>query len=220
MCGWLTGKKGVIIRHYGHGADPCEAKSAPHPHAAVWAPDGKYVIVADLGTDDLTVYRVDRENRVLCADAVHSFFGAAGWVRVPVCSTKGAKRCYVLCEISSGSYDLFLHGRKTGIFTSRSFRGRARRRVPNSGADLHLAPDGCFLYVSNRGIIQHYRLSVQRQTGHRNWCRPYCGGRTPRNFALDPTEGGCCGKPGQRQHCRVQTGRPKRKAGAGKQSFC
>lgn len=89
VCGWLTGKKGVIIRHYGHGADPVR-QSAPHPHAAVWAPDGKYVIVADLGTDDLTVYRVDRENRVLCADAVHSFLWAAGWVRVPVCSTKGA----------------------------------------------------------------------------------------------------------------------------------
>lgn len=83
------GKKGVIIRHYGHGADPVR-QSAPHPHAAVWAPDGKYVIVADLGTDDLTVYRVDREKRVLCADAVHSFLWAAGWVRVPVCSTKGA----------------------------------------------------------------------------------------------------------------------------------
>ncbi|MFQ9678776.1 MAG: beta-propeller fold lactonase family protein [Ruthenibacterium lactatiformans] len=74
VCGWITGKKGVIIRHYGHGADPVR-QSAPHPHAAVWAPDGKYVIVADLGTDDLTVYRVDRENRVLCADAVHSFCG-------------------------------------------------------------------------------------------------------------------------------------------------
>ena len=79
----------MIIRHYGHGADPVR-QSAPHPHAAVWAPDGKYVIVADLGTDDLTVYRVDRENRVLCADAVHSFFVGSRMGPRAVCSTKGA----------------------------------------------------------------------------------------------------------------------------------
>ena len=94
------GKKGVIIRHYGHGADPVR-QSAPHPHAAVWAPDGKYVIVADLGTDDLTVYRVDREKRVLCADAVHSFFvGSRMGPRACVFDQRG-ERCYVLCEISS-----------------------------------------------------------------------------------------------------------------------
>ena len=33
--------------------------------------------------------------------------------------------------------------------------------VPNSGADLHLAPDGRFLYVSNRGQDSITVFSVQ-----------------------------------------------------------
>lgn len=82
------GKKGVIIRHYGHGADPVR-QSAPHPHAAVWAPDGKYVIVADLGTDDLTVYRWTGKTASFVRMRFIAFLWAAGWVRVPVCSTKG-----------------------------------------------------------------------------------------------------------------------------------
>ena len=181
------GKKGVIIRHYGHGADPVR-QSAPHPHAAVWAPDGKYVIVADLGTDDLTVYRVDRENRVLCADAVHSFFvGSRMGPRACVFDQRG-ERCYVLCEISSAVMTFsYMDGRLEFLQAVPSVAEPGG--VPNSGADLHLAPDGRFLYVSNRGQDSITVFSVQADGTLQLVQAVGCGGRTPRNFALDPTGG-------------------------------
>ena len=190
------GKKGVIIRHYGHGADPVR-QSAPHPHAAVWAPDGKYVIVADLGTDDLTVYRVDREKRVLCADAVHSFFvGSRMGPRACVFDQRG-ERCYQH-EISSAVMTFFLHGRKTGIFTSVPSVAEPGG-VPNSGADLHLAPDGRFLYVSNRGQDSITVFPVQADGTLQLVQAVGCGGRTPRNFCTGPHRRvGACGKPGQK----------------------
>ena len=61
--------------------------------------------------------------------------------------------------------------------------------VPNSGADLHLAPDGCFLYVSNRGQDSITVFSVQADGTLQLVQAVGCGGRTPRNFALDPTGG-------------------------------
>ena len=181
------GKKGVIIRHYGHGADPVR-QSAPHPHAAVWAPDGKYVIVADLGTDDLTVYRVDRENRVLCADAVHSFFvGSRMGPRACVFDQRG-ERCYVLCEISSAVMTFsYMDGRLEFLQAVPSVAEPGG--VPNSGADLHLAPDGRFLYVSNRGQDSITVFSVQADGTLQLVQAVGCGGGTPRNFALDPTGG-------------------------------
>ena len=209
------GKKGVIIRHYGHGADPVR-QSAPHPHAAVWAPDGKYVIVADLGTDDLTVYRVDREKRVLCADAVHSFFvGSRMGPRACVFDQRG-ERCYVLCEISSAVMTFsYMDGRLEFLQAVPSVAEPGG--VPSSGADTGRPLLVC---VQSR-TGQHYRLSG---TGRRDTA--IGAGRGLRRqdaaeFCTGPHRRvGACGKPGQRQHCRVQTGRPKRKAGAGKQSFC
>lgn len=70
VCGWLTGKKGRDYPALRAWSRPCEAKRPGTLMRRFGLQDGKYVIVADLGTDDLTVYRVDRENRVLCADAV------------------------------------------------------------------------------------------------------------------------------------------------------
>ena len=61
--------------------------------------------------------------------------------------------------------------------------------VPNSGADLHLAPDGRFLYVSNRGQDSITVFSVQADGTLQLVQAVGCGGRTPRNFALDPTGG-------------------------------
>lgn len=181
------GKKGVIIRHYGHGADPVR-QSAPHPHAAVWAPDGKYVIVADLGTDDLTVYRVDRENRVLCADAVHSFFvGSRMGPRACVFDQRG-ERCYVLCEISSAVMTFSYMDRRLEFLQAVPSVAEPAA-LPNSGADLHLAPDGRFLYVSNRGQDSITVFSVQADGTLQLVQALGCGGRTPRNFALDPTGG-------------------------------
>ncbi|MCX6134828.1 MAG: lactonase family protein [Ignavibacteriales bacterium] len=57
----------------------------------------------------------------------------------------------------------------------------------NTGADIHITPDGRFLYASNRGHESIAAFSVDAATG-----RLTSGGfspteKTPRSFALDPT---------------------------------
>ncbi len=59
--------------------------------------------------------------------------------------------------------------------------------VESHGADIHLSPDGRFLYCSNRGhdSITTFRVDQENgslvEIGH-----SFTGGATPRNFTLTP----------------------------------
>jgi 6-phosphogluconolactonase len=58
----------------------------------------------------------------------------------------------------------------------------------NTCADIHVAPDGRFLYCSNRGHDSIAIFAIDQQTGqlspvgHQSTL-----GKTPRNFAIDPS---------------------------------
>jgi 6-phosphogluconolactonase len=56
-------------------------------------------------------------------------------------------------------------------------------------ADIHVSPDGKFLYASNRGDANNIAVfSIDAATGKLTWkgVAP-SGGNTPRNFMIDPT---------------------------------
>jgi 6-phosphogluconolactonase len=59
---------------------------------------------------------------------------------------------------------------------------------PNIAADLHLVPDGRFLYASNRGHDSIAVFAVDGNTGRLTAvdCTA-TGGQTPRGFTLDPS---------------------------------
>jgi 6-phosphogluconolactonase len=60
--------------------------------------------------------------------------------------------------------------------------------VADTGADIHVSPDGGFLYCSNRGhdSIAAFKIN-QRNGGLTFIAHEPTGGKTPRNFAIDPT---------------------------------
>ncbi|HVF44772.1 MAG TPA: beta-propeller fold lactonase family protein, partial [Pyrinomonadaceae bacterium] len=102
---------------------------------------------------------------------------------------RAGRRVYVLNELDS-TVTAFarapasgaLRELKTYATLPADFRGE------NTGADIHLTPDGRFLYCSNRGHDHIAAFRVEARTGA---LRPAghtpTGGKTPRNFAVDPT---------------------------------
>ena len=62
----------------------------------------------------------------------------------------------------------------------------AARRSGSICADLHLTPDGRFLYASNRGDDSICRFAVGKDGRLELLGHTPCGGRTPRNFAVAP----------------------------------
>jgi len=57
----------------------------------------------------------------------------------------------------------------------------------NTGADIHLTPDGRFLYVSNRGHESIAAFSVDTITGALTSLGQFVTEKTPRSFAVDPS---------------------------------
>lgn len=49
---------GSVLRHHGHGPNP-ERQTAPHAHAVVADPTGRWVLSVDLGTDSVRVCDID-----------------------------------------------------------------------------------------------------------------------------------------------------------------
>lgn len=144
-------------------AIPADAppKTVSRAHCAVVSPDGRFVLVADLGLDRVFVYRVDPKTAKLTPND-------PPFVSTPVDSEPrhltfhpNGKFVYVINEkgntMSVFAYDVE-HGRLSDLqtiptvpsdFTGKSFC-----------ADVKATPDGRFLYGTNRGhdSIAKYRI--------------------------------------------------------------
>jgi 6-phosphogluconolactonase len=59
----------------------------------------------------------------------------------------------------------------------------------STAADIHISPDGNFLYCSNRGSANSIGIyKIDNGTGFLSLItHTYTGGETPRNFNFDPT---------------------------------
>jgi len=58
----------------------------------------------------------------------------------------------------------------------------------NTSADIHVSPDGRFLYCSNRGHDSITAFKIDPRNGELTFiAHESTGGKTPRNFAIDPT---------------------------------
>jgi 6-phosphogluconolactonase len=98
------------------------------------------------------------------------------------------KFAYVIEELS-GSISAFKYDK--GVLTKidtvslvdKGFSGT------NNAADIHVSPDGKFLYGSNRGTANDLSIfSIDQKTGKLTLVgRQSSLGKSPRNFAIDPT---------------------------------
>ncbi len=169
-------------QHQGSGADP-KRQAGPHAHSCIETPDHKYLLVPDLGADALMIYEKS-ENSTICLTGKYQCMPGSG-PRYGEFHQNGTW-FYLIHELSSTI--AFLEYQTDGSLALKATYSTLKSpQEGNICADLHITPDGKFLYASNRGDDSIVMFEIDEQAGVLQllgWVSS--GGKTPRQFAIMP----------------------------------
>lgn len=166
-----------------------QRQEMPHVHSAFFSPDEKFLVTPDLGTDKVNVYRFNNKAAKPLQPATTPFIAIeAGNGPRHLDFSPDGKYMYVLEEMG-GTVSVHSYTNGTAKFIQRmATHPEAFKGQPGS-ADIHLSPDGKFLYASNRGEENNLAIfSVNTSTGKLTSVGyQSTEGLQPRNFMIDPT---------------------------------
>lgn len=160
-----------------------------HIHSTVFSPNNDYIFLPDLGADKIRVFKFDTTNVVplIAADnyLVNTIPGSG-----PRHFTfhPNGKFAYCMEELSGmvSAYN-YNNGKLDSIQRIFSY---SKILDTYSGADIHISPDGRFLYASNRLEEENTIaiFSIDRKNGTLTlMAHQKTYGNTPRNFTINPS---------------------------------
>jgi len=177
-----------VVQHTGHGPDTTRQQS-PHVHATFLRKNNHELLVPDLGTDKLFLYQFNAATGMAtpASTPFASVQPGAGPRHVTV--SNDGKFVYLVTELN-GELTVFRDKGDLNLEAIQSISTLpAGYSGPFGGADIHLSPDGRFLYSSNRGNANNLAIfSVNTKTGKLKQAGFQSTlGIKPRNFSFDPT---------------------------------
>ena len=178
----------VWTEHYTeHGPNPTRQPTA-HAHFASFSPDNRFAYINDLGGDSIHIYKPDPATAQMTHAGIYR--GAPGSGARTLHFHPNGKTAYCINELVSTVDVLAWHkadGSLTLVNTIKLLASDST--VVSTGCDTVISRDGRFVYFANRGDNFLYSFKAEFATGKLTpMKRSNCGGKTPRNFTLDPTE--------------------------------
>lgn len=177
-----------VVQHTGSGPN-ADRQRQPHAHCIEADPSNRIALAADLGADRVFMYRLDFDRKVL-----HHVEGGDAVMRAGAGPRHLAFHptlplVFVANELDSTVAALRFDAQRGALAPlevgSTLPAGWTGTNYP---ADIHVAPSGRTLYVSNRGHNSLAVFSVAESTGALALEQTVStGGDWPRNFTLDPT---------------------------------
>ncbi len=177
-----------FVQHEGSSVNPDRQQEA-HAHMIAPTPDGRWIFTTDLGMDQVVGYALDTSSGQLVENegAGASSHPGAGPRHFAFSPRVGM--AFVINELDS-TLTAFDYDAETGRLDSRQTVSTLPDGFDGDNTTAHIvvSPDGRFVYGSNRGHDSIASFALQPEslgllsTGHAP-----AGGRTPRNFALDPS---------------------------------
>jgi 6-phosphogluconolactonase len=177
-----------FVQHVGKSADP-KRQTAPHAHMIDVDGKNRFALVADLGLDQVLVYRFDAgRGRLAPADPPFARVEPASGPRHFAVSPDG-RDLYVLNEMRiTVTAFKYASGRLTEYQTLSALPAGAQPTPADSGAEIQVHPSGRFLYSSQRGPDNIAVFAREGATGRLTLVEHVpTGGRTPRSFGIDPS---------------------------------
>jgi 6-phosphogluconolactonase len=157
-----------------------------HIHSSNFSPDNKYIFAPDLGADKIRAFRFDHENLLTVVDSLTiSTSKGSG----PRHFTFHPSESFAYCvEELSGTVSVYLYkeGQLSLLNTYLSYEQESEEYA---SSDIHVSPDGKYLYVSNRqdeNSISIFEINP-RNGGLTLIAHQETYGLIPRSFVIDPT---------------------------------
>ena len=181
-----VGSRSGLAQFSGSGPNVARQEKA-HAHQCVPAKSGRMVYVPDLGADQLRQLRLTEDGAFEELPAfVFETLPGGGPRHIAFNPTK-ADVCYCLHELGNVISVLSLRQSLVVAVEQVVSTLPADYVGGNLGADVHVSPDGKFVYASNRGHDSIAIFKVDMCTGHLSLAGCVAaGGNTPRNFAITP----------------------------------
>lgn len=154
----------------------------PHLHCVEFTPDGKFLLANDLGTDKIHVFPLTSDGKL---DEMGTFDVELEPGSGPrhLCFSNDGRFAYLINEIS-GKVTTLLY--REGTLHPIHYIEADTVNAQGS-ADIHLSPDGKFLYASNRLKADGIAIfSVDNETGRLTKVGYQLTGIHPRNFIITP----------------------------------
>jgi 6-phosphogluconolactonase len=174
------------FQHEGQSINHSRQEQA-HVHSTVFHPNGKQLLVGDLGTDKIHLYDFHPDYAVPFAPAQppHLEVQAGAGPRHLAVHPEG-HRVYLVHELSAV---LGVYSYEEGIMKEvQTLPLTAPDFIGNVGAaEVRISPDNEFVYVSNRGDANELAVFRINKAGNLDLVeRVSSGGETPRNFNFTP----------------------------------
>ncbi len=158
-----------------------------HVHSMNVSPDNKFVYAPDLGTDKIMTYRFDAQTGKLTEGIPPFTPTVAGAGPRHFTFHPNGKFVYSIQELDA---TIMGFNYKNGVLEPF----QTIKTLPDDytglkwSADIHISPDGKFLYGSNRAHESLTIFKIDKKTGQLTLVgHQSVNGKTPRNFAIDPT---------------------------------
>jgi len=184
------GKLGALIdleQHSGTGANK-DRQEAAHAHSINFDKSNRYAVACDLGIAKILVYKFDSKTGKLELNEQPFFQTRTGAGPRHFAFHPNGKSAFVINELDSTITTFFYDGNRGTLKENQTVPTLpADFSGANTCADIHVSPNGKFLYGSNRGhdSIVSYRIDKKGKLEFIE--HTLTGGKTPRNFAIDPT---------------------------------
>lgn len=175
-------------QHQGSSVNQSRQK-APHAHCIIPGPENDFMFAVDLGLDQVLGYRLDTKTGQLSRAAQPAFQTEPGAGPRHLTFHPNGRFAFLICELNSTIIAL-AYNAEQGTFTQIQTLPTLPADFTGESfcADVHVSPDGKFLYGSNRGHDSIAVFSINDTTGQLAPVQHVSTqGKWPRNFAIDPS---------------------------------
>lgn len=179
-------KSSDVVQHEG-GSVNQNRQTAPHMHSIIPTRNGKFIYASDLGIDKIMIYKVNHKTGKLSAAKSPFVESTAGSGPRHFALHPNGSFAFSAEELSS-TIASFKVDKSTGALNQvdrvtmlpDDFDGN------NSAADIHVSPDGKFVYASNRGHDSLVIYAIDPDSGKLTFVgHEGTRGEHPRNFCID-----------------------------------